>query len=108
MSESRIPPGSRYEGVEVVTDAGPDGERRLYLRRRFIAPPAAFATLREHTVTAGERLDQIAAREQGDSLQYWRICDANAALDPDELLVLGRRVRITLPEGLPGAPRNGR
>lgn len=107
MSEQRFPPGSRLAGIDIAAITGPDGERRPYLRRRFIAQPAAFATLAEHTVAAGERLDQIAARWLDDPEQYWRICDANGVLDPDELLVVGRRIRIALPEGLPG-PRNGR
>ena len=35
----------------------------------------------------------------------WRICDANGALRPEELTeLIGRRLRITLPEGVPGAP----
>lgn len=102
MSDDRFAPGSRYENVEVVADLDQDGQRRLFLRRRFVAPPDAFASLGEHSVATGDRLDTIAAAQLEDPLQYWRLCDANAALDPDELLVLGRRLRITLPEGLPG------
>ena len=35
--------------------------------------------------------------------QFWRVCDANAAMRPDELTeTIGRRLRITLPEGIPG------
>ncbi len=108
MSEDRFPPDSRYAGVEIVAETGQGGERRLFLRRRFVAPPGAFASLGEHSVAADERLDQIAARHLEDPQQYWRICDANAALDPDELLVVGRKLRITLPEGLPGPSRNAR
>ncbi|HZT57821.1 MAG TPA: LysM domain-containing protein, partial [Pyrinomonadaceae bacterium] len=58
----------------------------------------------EHTVTQGERLDQIAAQYLGDPEQFWRICDANGALRPEELLETGRRVRLTLPEGVPATP----
>jgi hypothetical protein len=33
----------------------------------------------------------------------WRICDANDAMRPDELMeTIGRRLRITLPEGIAG------
>jgi hypothetical protein len=33
----------------------------------------------------------------------WRLCDANGAMRPDELTETpGRRLRITLPEGIPG------
>ena len=51
----------------------------------------------------GERPDTIAAAHLGDPEQFWRICDANSALHPDELVAdVGRRLRITLPEGVPG------
>ncbi|HYJ93740.1 MAG TPA: LysM domain-containing protein, partial [Vicinamibacterales bacterium] len=59
-----------------------------------------FTTLQEHVVVEGERLDLIAAKYLGDSEQFWRICDANGAVRPAELEVVGRRLRITLPEGL--------
>jgi len=35
---------------------------------------------------------------------WWRIADANAVSDPDELLVAGRRVRITSARGSGGVP----
>jgi len=50
-------------------------------------------------------VDQIAAREMGDPEAFWRICDSNAAMRPDALTeTIGRRLRITLPEGIPGTP----
>ena len=57
-----------------------------------------------HEVTAADRLDTLAAQYYGDSQLWWRIADANDADDPDELLVLGRRIRITHPEGIAGVP----
>ena len=64
-----------------------------------------FALLLEHTVTEGDRLDNIAARYLGDPEQFWRICDANGVMRPDELTeTVGRRLRITMPEGIPGVP----
>ena len=51
------------------------------------------------TVTQGDRLDLIAARTLGDAEQYWRICDANDALDPLDLTsTLGRVLRIAMPQ----------
>ncbi len=56
-------------------------------------------------VAQGDRLDNIAAKYLGDPEQYWRICDANGAMRPDELIeTIGRQLRITLPEGVPGVP----
>src|ERR1044071_5353671 len=96
-------PTSRYGSLETVkleiTDA--DGAPRViaYKRRRFIPPADGQTTLVEHTVTQGERLDNITARYLGDPLQFWRICDANLALDPDELTdETGRTIAITMPQ----------
>jgi len=55
-------------------------------------------------VTSGERPDSLAARYLADPLLYWRIADANAVVDPNELTdTIGRRVDIPLPPGMPGA-----
>src|SRR3954447_3992899 len=105
MSNFNFPPTSRYYGIELSALTTSDGAVVAYLRRRFVPSPERFAFLREHAVTEGERLDQVAAREIGDPEAFWRICDANAAMRPDALTeVIGRRLRITLPEGIPGTP----
>ncbi len=81
----------------------PDGKTIAYLRRRFVPSPARFSLLQEHTVTQGERLDNITAHYLSDPEQFWRICDANNAMHPDGLTAeIGRKLRITLPEGIPG------
>jgi hypothetical protein len=98
-----FPPSSRYYGIETATYRPPDGQTVIYLRRRFVPPPERFALIEEHVVTEGDRLDNIAARYLNDPELFWRICDANAALRPAELTEeVGRRLRITLPEGVPG------
>ena len=103
----RFPPTSRYAGVETAAHTGADGRTVAYLRRRFVPPPERFSLLQEHRVGQGERLDVITARHLGDPEQFWRICDANAALRPAELEEEGRTLRITLPEGIPGGTGNG-
>lgn len=103
MSE-HFPPNSRYYGIP-TGQLEMNGRPVHYLLRRFVPPPERFATLQEHTVTQGERLDNLAAQQLGDAEQYWRVCDANGAMKPGELLdTAGRRLRITLPEGIPGTP----
>jgi len=104
LSTNLFPPNSRYHGVDTATTAGPDGRTIAHLRRRFVPPPERFALLREHAVVQDDRLDRLAAEHLGDAELFWRLCDANGALRPDELLeVIGRRLRITLPEDIPGA-----
>jgi len=100
-----FPPTSRYFGIETTTIETRDGKSNAYLKRRFVPGPERFATLQEHVVVEGDRLDNITARYLGDPQQFWRVCDANRAMRPEELTEeLGRRLRITLPEGIPGAP----
>ena len=100
-----FPATSRYHGLEIATLETVDGKVIAYVRRRFVPQPERFALLREHTVIQGDRLDNVTAQHLGDPEQFWRLCDANRALVPDELTAeIGRRLRITLPEGLPGQP----
>jgi hypothetical protein len=88
---------SRYAGLPTTTYRLPDGRAVTYVRRRFLPQPQDLSLLREHVVVAGERLDRIAFAELGDAELAWQIADANRAMDPDELVALGRRLRITLP-----------
>jgi hypothetical protein len=91
-------PASRYADVETATLAGADGAPDVvYKRRRFIPAPGDGATVAEHRVSEGERLDTVAALYLGDPTQFWRICDANLALHPRELEEVGRALRIALP-----------
>ena len=92
--------GSRYEAVETaaVDVTTPDGTTRQvrYVRRRFLPPVDEHSMLVEHRVAAGERLDLLAARYAGDPLQFWRLCDANDVLRPEDLEVEGRVVAISI------------
>jgi hypothetical protein len=95
-------PTSRYAGLPVatLTIADADGNPRSvrYVTRRFIPPRAGATELAAHTVIEGERVDTIAARHLGDPLLFWRICDANGVLRPDELVEQpGRVITIVLP-----------
>lgn len=103
MFNEVFPLTSRYHRIETKTLEMPDGKTLVYLRRRFVPPGDRFALVVEHTVAAGDRLDNLAAHYLGDPLQFWRLADANEAMEPEELTAeVGRRLRITQPEGLPG------
>ena len=102
---SLFPPNSRYAGTDTATLTTVDGRTIVYLRRRFVPPPERFALLQEYTVVEGDRLDNLAAKFVGDPERFWQISDANAAVRPEELTVIvGRILRITLPEGIPAPP----
>jgi hypothetical protein len=100
-----FPPTSRYFNSETATLERGNGRTLIYHKRRFVPPPDRFSLLHVHVVVQGDRLDNITARYLADPEQFWRVCDANRAMRPDDLTAdLGRRLRITLPEGIPGVP----
>jgi len=104
VKTTTFPPNSRYQNVATATLETTDGKTIVYLRRRFVPPPERFALVQEHLVTQGDRLDILAARYLGDPEMFWLLCDANGAVRPEELIeAVGKRLRITLPEGLTGA-----
>jgi hypothetical protein len=54
-------------------------------------------------VREGDRPDIVANDYLGDPEQYWRIADANSAMNPPDLTAEpGATLRITMPEGIPG------
>jgi hypothetical protein len=104
VQTSPFPPNSRYAGIKTATLEGPDGTVTVYLRRRFVPSPDRFALLTEYTVSQGDRIDNLAARLIGDPELFWQLDDANNAMRSDDLTdTPGRRIRVTLPEGIPGA-----
>jgi len=101
----QFPPNSRYHGVAQRTRQAPNGTTVVYLARRFVPPPEWFSLLQQHRVTEGDRLDNLAARYLGDPELFWQLTDANNAMRPAQLTAeVGRRLRITLPEGIPAPP----
>ena len=100
-------PTSRYYGIATTRLVQADGRTVVYVQRRFLPPLENFAPLEVITIAAGDRLDNLTARYIGDPEQFWRLCDANGAMQPEALVFdIGSKLVITLPEGVPGA-RNG-
>jgi hypothetical protein len=91
---------SRYYQLETDTITLPTGKTVAYKRRRFLPQGKSMQVLARVTVTQDDRLDVITARTLGESLHFWRVCDANDAMDPFELTSRpGRTLRIPLPQG---------
>ena len=89
--------GSRYEKVKTRTFVDAGGFEIRYKGIRLI--PETPARL-GHMVLRGERLDHIAHRYYKDARRFWRICDANLALWPDDLISeSGRVLKIPPSEG---------
>ncbi len=92
-------PTSRYHSLETATLTTADGKAIAYKRRRFLPQGETLPLLVEVTVTQGDRLDLIAGRTLGDPEQFWRVCDANNAMDPFELTAkLGGVIRVPIPQ----------
>jgi hypothetical protein len=84
--------GSRYAKVATLELTDGQGRTLRYKATRFI--PETPARL-GHRVQRGERPDHVAHRYFRDSQRFWRICDANETLWPDELVSEpGRKINI--------------
>jgi hypothetical protein len=94
---------SRYHAIATAKLTTADGRSLVYLRRRFVPAPDQFSVIQEQFVVQGDRMDNLAARYLGDPEQFWRLCDGNGAMGPDELIeVIGSVIKITLPQGIAG------
>jgi hypothetical protein len=90
---------SRYAQLETAELSDADGRRIAYVRRRFLPQGRLMQLLAEVTVEPGDRLDLITSRVLGDPEHFWRVCDANDAMDPFELTAeVGRALRVPVPE----------
>ena len=96
IPQTSYAPDSRYYGLAPSTYVTAGGETIRYTSRRFIPQPAAFATISVHSVVQGERIDVMATQFFGDPLLYWRLCDANLAVRPDDLETTGFLLQVTL------------
>ena len=75
--------GSRYEKVETDSIVNENGVTVQFKKVRFIPDtPARLGVV----VQQGERIDNIADRVYDDAERFWRICDANRALWPADLV----------------------
>jgi nucleoid-associated protein YgaU len=102
LKASLFPLNSRYRGIDTATIRSAD-QVIAYVRRRFIPSPDQSTPMQAHTVKQGERLDNLAAQFLGDAELYWRLCDANSAMRPEELEQPGIALRVALTQGLPGS-----
>ena len=88
--------GSRYEKIDTNKITDSSGQVFVYKKIRLI--PSTVGVI-GYTVKEGERLDQIANNTFRDSQRFWRICDANLAMWPDDLLLVGLTLEIPPSEG---------
>lgn len=101
---SPFDPSSRYYGLETATRR--IGDRTVaYVTRRFVPPATDYDSLGTHSFRKNlDRLDRLAQRHLQSAELYWRLCDANGAMRPEELESDGRQIVIGVPRTLLGAP----
>jgi len=76
---------SRYAKLPTATHVEPDGRELVYVTRRFLPRPETLMATGRVGLRSGDRLDLVAARALGSAEAWWRLCDANPSLHPDEL-----------------------
>jgi hypothetical protein len=92
-------PTSRYQNVPDLTLPAENGRKIVYKARRFLPQGRTLPLLVEVTFEQGDRLDLIAARTLGNAELFWRVCDANNAMNPASLTAKpGRKLRVAIPQ----------
>jgi hypothetical protein len=96
-----ISPNSRYAQVGtaslVVTNNGSSTELH-YFKRRFSPAVTGQVTFVRHLVVQGDRIDNITAKYLNDPTLFWRICDFNQVLRPEDLTdTPGETIQVALP-----------
>jgi len=76
---------SRYYQIKDAVYETEDGKRVIYKLRRMLPQGSEMSALSVVTVLEGDRPDLVTARAVGDPEQFWRICDANDAMDPFQI-----------------------
>jgi hypothetical protein len=103
LPSHNFPATSRYHLITTEQIDGPDDEPIIYLRRRFVPPPEYYSSQQMHRVEDGERLDNITAMYLEDAEQFWKVADANGAMQPQDLTgQAGNLLRIPNASGISG------
>lgn len=90
-------PESRYHDLPERRYSDEEGRETVFKARRLLKRPSEPPKFREE-VSPADRPDLLAHRTLHDPLRFWRLCDANAVMDPFELTRPGRRrVRVPSP-----------
>lgn len=88
---------SRYYDIETTTLLTATGRMIPYKRRRFLPQGESLPLLSLVKLEEQDRLDHVAARLLGDPEQFWRICDAEDAMNPADLEQPNRVLRVPQP-----------
>lgn len=87
-------PNSRYANLPTRTHVEPDGREIVYVTRRQLPRPESMMATGRVALRDGDRLDLVAARALGSPEAWWRLCDANPSLHPEELEQPGHELLV--------------
>jgi len=87
--------GSRY--IKMPAYETKDARGRM-VKAVVLPLPTQPRVAGEFLMQEGRRLDHLAAQFLEDATAFWRICDANNVMHPDELMVFGKRILIPVKE----------
>jgi hypothetical protein len=94
---------SRYYGLPVLTTSAATQDVVRYVSRRFVPDPKNLTPMGAYRIRQGDRIDIISGALLGKALSYWQICDANRAVEPDDVCAEpGTFITITLPASIGG------
>ena len=90
---------SRYYKIKEAVYTAPDGRRIIYKCRRFLPRGETLSLSGEVTVLDDDRPDLVTFRSVGAPELFWRICDANDAMNPFDLTdTPGRKLAVPGPQ----------
>jgi hypothetical protein len=87
--------GSRYKNMPNYETIDSTGKK---VKAVVLPLPTESKPAGEHRLLEGQRLDHLASQYLGDPTAFWRICDMNNAMHPDELKVIGKKILIPIKE----------
>jgi len=89
---------SRYASLETSTIKLADGTEVSFVKRRFIPQADTLQIIGQTKTVQGDRMDTVTARTLGEPLSFWRVADANEAMDPFDLVdEIDRTLNIPMP-----------
>lgn len=95
---------NRYSGTPTAIYQAADGGKVVYYTRRVLPQPDSLTIVSDVVIGPNDRPDLVATRALGNPLLFWRIGDANYAMNPFALTAKsGERLNVPLPQPGPAA-----
>jgi|SoiMethySBSTD1v2_1073268.scaffolds.fasta_scaffold2707313_2 hypothetical protein len=87
--------GSRYQKMSTYDTMDAQGRA---VKAVVLPLPTQPRVAAEYVLRERQRLDLLAAQFLENATAFWRLCDVNNVMHPDELRVTGKRILIPVRE----------